>query len=155
VLAVSRIPDGHIAVPHTDVQFRLQLLEDVACACLDYWGLLPERFDDEILARNAVERLAREGRWPLLLTPLDTSGEKPFEEFVGTDESVTECGLGSIAALRHVPCGAAAQKLFDDIASWVNDPNQAVAKDALVHAIAGVLPNFRHAEFQRNLDQRL
>ncbi len=155
LIAACRIPGTHIAVPRTDTKFQLQLLEDVACACLDYWGLLPERYDDEARARNDVERLAREGRWPLLLTPLDTGGEKPFEEFVDAGESVTDCGLGSISALRHVPSNAAAQKLFDDIACWVNEPDRAIAKDALARAIANVLPNFRHAESERNLDQRL
>ena len=155
LLAACRIPDSHIAVPRAGTEFQLQLLEDVACACLDYWGLLPEPYHDETRARNDVERLAREGRWPLLLTPLDTSGEKPFEEFVGTGESVTDCRLASVAVLRHVPSAAAAQKLFDEIASWVNEPDRAVAKDALVRAIAAALPNFRHAESERNLDQRL
>jgi FlaA1/EpsC-like NDP-sugar epimerase len=155
LIAACRIPDNHIAVPRADAQFQLQLLEDVACACLEYWGLLPERYTDEARARNDVERLAREGRWPLLLTPLDTSGEKPFEEFVGAGESTTDCGLGSIAALRHVPGSAATQRLFDEIASWVDEPSRAIAKNAVVSAIAGVLPNFRHAESERNLDQRL
>src|SRR5580704_5847754 len=130
LLEACRVPDGHIAVPRVDATLQLQLLEDIACACLDYWGLSVERYVDEAQARNDVERLAREGRWPLLLTPLDTGGEKPFEEFVGAGESATECGLGSIAALRHIPSGAATQKLFDDIASWVNEPEQAITKDA-------------------------
>jgi hypothetical protein len=142
-------------VPRTNTKFQLQLLEEVACACLEYWGLVPERYDDEARARNDVERLAREGRWPLVLTPLDTGGEKPFEEFVGTGESVTDCGLASVAALRHVASAAVAQKLFDDIASWVNEPDRAVAKDVLVRVIAAALPNFHHAESNRNLDQRL
>jgi nucleoside-diphosphate-sugar epimerase len=155
LLAACRIPNNHVAVPRTDTKFQLQLLEDVACACLDYWGLVPERYDDEAQARNDVERLAREGRWPLVLTPLDTGGEKPFEEFVGTGESVIDCGLAGVAALRHVAGAAAAQKLFDDIASWVNEPDRVIAKDALVRVIAAALPNFHHAESSRNLDQRL
>lgn len=155
LLAACRIPANHIAVPHAGTAFQLQLLEDVACACLQYWGLMPERYDDEARARADVDRLAREGRWPLLLTPLDTGGEKPFEEFVGAGESVTGCGLANVAALRRAPSTAATQRLFDDIASWVNEPDRAVAKDALVSAIAGVLSNFRHAQSDRDLDQRL
>jgi FlaA1/EpsC-like NDP-sugar epimerase len=154
LLAACRIPDKHIAVPN-DTQLQLQLLEDVARACLDYWGLLPERYDDEACARKDVDRLAREGRWPLLLTPRDTSGEKPFEEFVGKGETVTDCGLTNIAALQHVPSGIASQKLFDDIASWVNEPDRVITEDAFVHAVAAILPNFRHAKSDRHLDQRL
>jgi nucleoside-diphosphate-sugar epimerase len=155
MLAACRIPNNHIAVPRLDGEFQLQLLEDVACACLEYWGLIPERYADETRARNDVERLAREGRWPLLLTPLDTSGEKPFEEFVGTGESVIDCGMLNVCALRHVPCAAAVQGLFDRITRWVEDPHSSVAKNEFVSAISGVLQGFRHAESERNLDQRL
>jgi len=155
LLATCRIPDGHIAVPRADAKFQLQLLEDIACACLDYWGLRAERYLDEASARNDVERLAREGRWPLLLTPLDTGGEKPFEEFVGAGETVTDCGLLNIAALRHSPCASAEQNLFDRIARWVDEPDLAIAKSKFVSAIAEALPNFRHSASERNLDQRL
>jgi nucleoside-diphosphate-sugar epimerase len=155
LLAACRIPGDHIAVPRADAQFRLQLLEDVACACLDYWGLIPERYADEERARRDVERLAQEGRWPLLLTPLDTGGEKPFEEFVGAGESATDCGLRQVSALRHLPCTAAARRLFDDITHWVNEPHRAVGKAAFVEAISGALPSFSHAASERNLDQRL
>ena len=155
LLATCRIPDSHIAVPRVDTRFQLQLLEDIACACLDYWGLRAERYRDEALARNDVERLAREGRWPLLLTPLDTSGEKPFEEFVGTGEIVSDCGLFNVSALRHVPCTTAGHTLFDRIARWVDEPDLAIAKGEFVRAVADALPNFSHSESERNLDQRL
>jgi FlaA1/EpsC-like NDP-sugar epimerase len=155
LLATCRIPDSHIAVPRVDTSLQLQLLEDIACACLEYWGLRAERYLDEARARNDVERLAREGRWPLLLTPLDTGGEKSYEEFVGTGETATDCGLFKVAALRHIPGVAAEQELFDQIARWVDEPGLAIAKSKFVDAISAALPNFRHSDSERNLDQRL
>lgn len=155
LLATCRIPDGHIAVPRVDATLQLQLLEDIACACLDYWGWRAERYVDEAQARNDVERLAREGRWPLLLTPLDTGGEKPFEEFVGTDESATDCGLSNLTTVCHVPCLTAEQKLFDQIARWVAEPDLAIVKSKFISAISDAVPNFRHSDSERNLDQRL
>src|SRR5262249_22513129 len=129
--------------------------ETIACACLNYWGLTPERYADERRACNDVERLAREGRWPLLLTPLDTSGEKPYEEFVGAGESATDCGLANLSALRHVPCAGATPRLLEDITAWVTEPDLAVAKDTFVNAISDVMTTFRHRETEQNLDQRL
>jgi nucleoside-diphosphate-sugar epimerase len=155
MLATCRIPDNHIAVPRVDTTLQLQLLEDIACACLEYWGLRAERYIDEAGARNDVERLAREGRWPLLLTPLDTGGEKPFEEFVGTGESATDCGLINVSAVRHIPGVTTEQKLFDQIARWVDEPDLAIAKATFIGAISDALPNFRHSQSERNLDQRL
>jgi nucleoside-diphosphate-sugar epimerase len=155
LLATCRIPDRHIAVPRVDATLRLQLLEDIACVYLDYWGWRAERYVDEAQARDDVERLAREGRWPLLLTPLDTGGEKPFEEFVGAGENPTDCGLANLTAVRHVPCLNAEKKIFDQIAHWVTEPDLAIAKSKFISAISDALPNFRHAESERNLDQRL
>jgi hypothetical protein len=117
--------------------------------------LRAERYLDEARARNDVERLAREGRWPLLLTPLDTGGEKPFEEFVGTGESATDCGLINVSAVLHVPGVTTEQKLFDQIARWVDEPDLAIAKATFIGAISDALPNFRHSQSERNLDQRL
>ena len=155
LLATCRIPNGHIAVPRVDDTLQLQLLEDIACACLNYWGWRAERYGDEAQARNDVERLAREGRWPLLLTPLDTGGEKPFEEFVGAGESAIDCGLLNVSALRHIPGVAARQELFEQIARWVDEPDFAIAKANFVSVIAAALPNFRHSQSEQNLDQRL
>ena len=155
LLATFRLPGNHIAVPRVDTTLQLQLLEDIACACLDYWGLRAERYLDEASARNDVERLAREGRWPLLLTPLDTGGEKPFEEFVGTGESATDCGLINVSALRHITGVAAGQELFEQIARWVDEPDFAIAKAKFVSVISAAVPNFRHSQSEQNLDQRL
>ena len=155
LLATCRIPDGHIAVPRVDATLQLQFLEDIACACLDYWGWRAERYGNEAQARSDVERLAREGRWPLLLTPLDTGGEKPFEEFVGAGESAIDCGLLNVSALRHIPGVAARQELFDQIARWVDEPDLAIAKAKFIDVISAALPNFRHSQSEQNLDQRL
>src|SRR5579862_1607900 len=155
LLATCRIADNHIAVPRVDGTLQLQLLEDTACACLEHWGLRAERYRDEAQARNDVERLAREGRWPLLLTPLDTGGEKPFEEFVGAGEAATDCGLLNVSALRHISGLVTEQKLFDRIARWVEEPGLAIAKAEFISTISAALPNFRHSQSERNLDQRL
>src|ERR1700719_2505506 len=155
LLATCRIADGHIAVARVDAPLQLQLLEDIACACLDHWGLSAERYVDEAQACNDVERLAQEGRWPLLLTPLDTGGEKPFEEFVGTGESATDCGLINVSAVRHIPGVTTEQKLFDQIARWVDEPDFAIAKADFVSVISAALPNFRHSQSEQDLDQRL
>jgi hypothetical protein len=116
---------------------------------------VPERYSDEHRARNDLERLAKDGRWPLLITPLDTSGEKPFEEFIGLGESAADIGLRNVTAVRHVPCSEATQVLIDSVAKWVNEPNFTIDKEAFVEAISAAVLNFHHAGSDRNLDQRL
>ena len=101
-------------------QTNLQTLDSVAVRVLEAFGFQPEFVDEEEKARREVETLARRGRWPVLLTPLDTSGEKPYEEFVGYGETEVDVGLGAIAALRHRPTRARDNGLFERLATLVS-----------------------------------
>lgn len=155
VLTAFLAPDRHIVFPHMEAEVHLQPLEDIATRFLAQFGFEPELYDDEEQARNAVDSAAARDRWPVLLTPLDTSGEKPYEEFLGHGEKAVEIGLPSIAALRHLPTPAVDRHLFERLEELVNDPSPATGKEEVVRIFADVLANFRHVETGRNLDQRL
>ena len=154
MLAALRIPDQHVAFPKLDPETNLQTLDSVAVRVLEAFNLQPEFLDDEEKARREVETLAKRGRWPVLVTPLDTSGEKPFEEFVGYGETDVDVGLGAIAALRHRPTRARENGLFERLATLVNDPNEAIGKADIIELLKEVMANFNHIETDRNLDQR-
>jgi hypothetical protein len=84
----------------------------------------------------------------VLLTPLDTSGEKPYEEFVGEGEvrkiDVEDRCSGPACVLRRLMgCSA------------VNNPESAIEKAHIVSIIKNRLANFRHVESEKNLDRRL
>jgi hypothetical protein len=154
MLAAFRICDRHVAFPKLDPETNLQTLDSVAARVLEAFGFQPEFVDEEEKARREVERLAKSGRWPVLITPLDTSGEKPFEEFVGYGESDVDVGLGAIAALRHRPTRARENGLFERLDALVNDPNEAIGKADIIKLLKEVMANFSHVETERNLDQR-
>lgn len=155
VLAAFHAPDKHIVFPRMEAEAHLQTLEDIAARFLTHFQLEPEFYDDEEQARNAVISAAGRGRWPILLTPLDTSGEKSYEEFLGRGEQAVEIGLASLAALRHMPTPAVDRRLFERLEVLVNDSSPATAKGDVVRIFADVLANFQHVETGRNLDQRL
>jgi FlaA1/EpsC-like NDP-sugar epimerase len=92
--------DGNILVPALNPEDHLMLLSDVAGWFLETQGFTPHFTHDEAEALSRVEELAALGKWPVLLTPLDTAGEKPYEEFVGAHESVHPTRF---AALQRVP----------------------------------------------------
>ena len=92
--------DGNILVPALNPEDHLMLLSDVAGWFLETQGITPYFTHDEGEALSRVEELAAMGKWPVLLTPLDTAGEKPYEEFVGTHETVHPTRF---AALQRVP----------------------------------------------------
>lgn len=154
ILAAFAIPDRHIAIPRMDPEAELQELESVATRLLEHFGLVAEPMEDEASARQSVDALAREGRWPLLLTPLDTSGEKPYEEFVGEGEVAVEIGMTGVRALAHTGTRPLGLGLFERLASLIDHADTPVTKADIVDAIRQNIPNFRHIETGRNLDDR-
>lgn len=155
LLAACAVPDGHVAVPNLDPRTELQTLELIAVRVLEAHGFEPVFFEDEEAARRDAAGLAASDRWPILLTPLDTSGEKPYEEFVGEGETKVDIGFQTLSAVRHAPSRAVADGLFDRLAGLVNDPMQSMGKADIVTLVSEVLASFRHIESGKNLDQRL
>jgi len=154
ILAAFAIPDRHIAIPRMDPEAELQELEHVAARLLERFGLIAEPMEDEAAARLNVEALARKGRWPLLLTPLDTSGEKPYEEFVGEGETEVDIGMTGVSALIHTGTQSCGTNLLDSLADLIDHPDKPATKAQIVDAICQCIPNFRHVETGRNLDER-
>jgi FlaA1/EpsC-like NDP-sugar epimerase len=145
---------GQIFIPRFDPQSQLQLLERLAVGVLAHHGLQAVTFSDEMEARQAVAELSSQGRWPLLLTPLDTSGEKPYEEFVGTGEQVQDVGLSSLLAVRHssAPVG---QDVIVALERMARDASLLTTKSDIAAVIARAIPTFTHAETGKDLDQRM
>lgn len=154
-LAALAAPAGHVVYPKLDPEKQLVLLEHVAIAVLEWAGFEPEYHDDEQRARAAVNEARARGRWPLLLTPLDTSGEKPYEEFLAEGETNVEIGFDSLAALRHVLGRGAELGTFDRLAALIEEPGRTVAKAEIVELLAAAIPGLSHRETGRSLDQRL
>jgi len=148
-------PDKHVAFPNLNPSEELQSLESVAVRVLGHFGLVPQFYEDEEAARRELERVARAGRWPLLLTPLDTSGEKSYEEFVGDGETAEDIGMKAIRAFRHVPSRAIDNELFERFAVLIEDPDRPANIDRIIREISQVLPSFCHNNAGNNLDQRL
>jgi FlaA1/EpsC-like NDP-sugar epimerase len=146
---------GTIMFPKMDPVSELQMLDGVATRVLAKFGYEAVVFDDEEEARKAVAPLARERRWPLLLTELDTSGEKPYEEFVGQGESVAESGLKTLGAVRHVSTDALTPSVLEMLEKVVENADVPIDKVAIVNAIKAGIPGFAHRETGKSLDDRM
>lgn len=147
-------PDA-VMFPRLDPRSELQLLEDVATRVLEVAGYEAVPFEDESEARVAVTELARRGRYPVLLTPLDTSGEKPYEEFVSQNEVLIDSGLQTVAAVRHMPTRALTRDVIALLEDAVQRVDGAIDKQGIVDAIQSVVPGFLHRETGKSLDDRL
>lgn len=156
LLASCLVEGRRIAIPKLDPEQSLIELETVARSFIERHGYRPIVFEDEREACRAAAGLARSGEWPLLLTPANTSGEKPYEEFVGADERVEPTLLSELNAIPYEPQSIAAP-LENALVALERVVSGAPASSGDLKAIiAGLEPafEFNHIQSELNLDQR-
>lgn len=160
MLAAFLCTDRSIAVPSLDPAEHLVLLSEVAERFLAFNGLEAFLVSDETEARARVSELRSAGRYPLLLTPLDTGGEKPYEEFVGAGEHRS---TGKFRALDEVGyLGPSDASSFELLITTVRDilsgsSAELPSIESLRELVAQVEPAFRssHRSSEKSLDQRM
>jgi FlaA1/EpsC-like NDP-sugar epimerase len=156
LLAAALAPARHIIIPRLDPETHLKDLESIARRLLETLGYVPAAYTDESRARSSVAADASQRRYPLLLTPLDTSGEKPYEEFIGARESAVELGLPNLMA---VPYLQADRQALTGLLAWlsplVEGAGELPSKRDIVAAIGNVVTEFQHVETDKQLDHRL
>ncbi len=94
-------------------------------------------------------------RYPVHYSVSDTSGEKPFEEFV-TDSETADMNrfkaLGVITG-KEIPDKTGVRRLFEDLNSAFQ--KSGVTKEDIVRIIGNYLPNFEHIETGKSLDSKM
>ena len=93
--------------------------------------------------------------YPVYYFPSDTSGEKPFEEFYTTEETVDRQRFQALGIVKAQPNYTLAQLdvLFSKIPQLFQ--NQSPNKHSIVQLLTELLPNFQHIETGKNLDQKM
>lgn len=157
MLAAFCQPDRRILIPRLSPDADLRLLEEIAVEFLRRHGLAAEYYDDVTAAIANVKRDRDRGRYPLLMTPLDTSGEKPSEEFYGPQERICEAGFRELLAIEYAATtdSGAIMVLVDAIRDLITGSGDAVSKSSIVQLIVQVLPELQHRETGRHLDARV
>ena len=155
LLASTCAPPRHLLVPRAN-SLALRDLLDIACAFLRHAGYTPSLHEDPDRARAAVATEMAEGRYPLLVTPLDTTGEKSFEEFLGDGEASVEIGLTKLVAVQPTPADAGA---LTALLGWLEriaaGQGATPTKDDIIATIRSVVPELRHVETHKYLDDRM
>lgn len=109
--------------------------------------------DEEALDRMAI--LKQGGRqYPVHFSISDTSGEKPFEEFV-TESEITDMSrfssLGVIVG-KQIPDRTKVEKLLTELRTAFSTET---TKEEIVDIMQGYLPNFEHIETGKSLDTKM
>jgi len=157
LLASAYAPHRHIVVPRLDPELHLRRLEDIARAYLRHRGYDAVDCTDLEWAVGNLASLSARGSYPLVLTPLDTEGEKPFEEFVGTGEEDVDIGLRRLAGIPYKAAsetGVALRKSLAELRRYIAEPRVQASKVALLALVASVVAEFEHSAREDRLDDR-
>ena len=156
LLAAFCTPDRHLLIPDFDPAKDLRDLAELGAGFLRENQYEPAIYYREEEARGEVARDMAAGRYPLLLTPLNTSGEKPYEEFVSKGERKISLGLPNLAGIPCLPPPERELENFVQVVeSAISDPGRETAKDELVKLIGNVIPEFNHITGASLLDNRM
>lgn len=110
---------------------------------------------DEEAVNKAEELKNGSDRYAVHFSVSDTSGEKPFEEFVTDTETADYDRFSSLGVItgKGVPDKGRAEKLFADLNEAFSKPE--TTKEEVVAIIKAYLPNFEHIETGKSLDSKM
>ena len=92
--------------------------------------------------------------YPVYYTVSDTSGEKPYEEFVTGEETVKMDRFFSLGVItgKEIPDKDKIEKLFRDLEITFQSQT---SKEEVVRVMREYLPNFKHRETGKRLDDKM
>lgn len=110
--------------------------------------------DEEAI--NMAEALKNGGiQYPVHYSVSDTSGEKPFEEFVTETETADYDRFDSLGVItgKAIPDKVIIQRLFADLNAAFG--KKETTKEEIVAIMKTYLPNFEHIETGKSLDSKM
>lgn len=135
---------------------QMMSFDAIATKLLDAHGYEALECDSDQEAIDKAEDLKNGSRfYPVHYSISDTSGEKPFEEFV-TDTEITDMerfvSLGVITG-KEIPNRDKIYKLFEDLNNAFN--KEETTKGEVIEIIKDYIPNFEHIETGKSLDSKM
>lgn len=142
-------------IPKLDPAENLLTFPEIAERWLRNRGYQPHLCETEEEARGAVGELRKEGRWPCYFFDSDTTGEKPYEEFVAEGETVELERFHALGVITDtpVPDGRRLAEFLRAISALLERGRW--TKEEIVELVDGLLPEFAHQETGKYLDDRM
>jgi FlaA1/EpsC-like NDP-sugar epimerase len=139
--------------PKVNQEFKLEKIQDILLNFLKYHNLKPYFCVSEQEAKEYFIDRKEDKSWPCLLTPSDTSGEKLYEEFTGSNESIISNKFQSIGIIALDE-----QSLnYKSFLNEVNDFERSAhfEKKDLVQIFYKYSNNLSHISQEKNLDDKM
>ncbi|MDR6762495.1 FlaA1/EpsC-like NDP-sugar epimerase [Flavobacterium sp. 2755] len=141
--------------PKLSESLHLISFADIAVKYLDEIGYKPHLCKTEIEARENVEDLIKQKKWPCLFTESDTTGEKDFEEFFTDSETLDMDRFENFGVIKN-------EAIFDDLklenfTAQIKrmKTDKRWGKEEIVSMFHAMIPNFGHKETGKYLDSKM
>ena len=146
---------GDIFFPKLEASQMLTFSE-ISDAFLNSMGYQPLYCSTEEEARSKAIKLDEKSvDYPVYYFSSDTTGEKSFEEFFTQNEEVDQNSFSSLGVIENTPkkTPEEIEMITQELRDIINSPN--LSKTLFVSIIEKFVPNFKHIETGKNLDQKM
>ena len=144
-----------IFFPKLDQNLNLISFADIAVKYLAEIGYEPYLCTSEDEARDRVDKLISQKKWPCLFTGSDTTGEKDFEEFYTDNETLDMDRFQNFGIIKN-EADFNSSKL-DSFTKQIREMklNLNWNKESIVSLFHTMIPNFGHKEIGKYLDSKM
>jgi FlaA1/EpsC-like NDP-sugar epimerase len=135
---------------------KMLTFSTIADALLRDLGFEPEPCASEDEARaKAASRAPDAATWPVFYFESDTSGEKGFEEFYTSTETVDLERFAALGVVTGSPTRdvTGIRHIVEELNALFAQPT--LAKGAIVDALVKLVPTFHHVETGKSLDSKM
>lgn len=146
---------NEILFPYNEQEMQLTKFGRIAENYLKSIGKKPVIVYSEKEARELCTTLDLDTYWPVNLFQSDTVGEKPFEEFYTTQESLNYGDYSDLASIKFI-----SQKTLTDIQYFIDEINlvtltQPEAQKNFLNIVKSFVPTFEHIGGSKYLNGRM
>ena len=143
---------GNIFFPKLDFHKDQIFFKDIALAFLKENGLEPLIVKSEKEAKQ-YDFKNNTSKYPIYFFKTDTSGEKTYEEFYSEDEDYNIETFDSLGFIKSPEIKISFEDIKADFENLFNNPN--LQKSSIVTVIKKYVPDFKHIETGKHLDQKM
>jgi FlaA1/EpsC-like NDP-sugar epimerase len=141
--------------PKLSENLHLITFSDIAVKYLAELGLEPFICSSEDQARELMNTLPQQGKWPCLFSSSDTTGEKDFEEFFTENEVLDMNRFENFGIIKNE--GNVSSDNIDLFSNSIKKMKEAQKwdKEQIVSLFFKMIPEFGHIETGKYLDAKM
>lgn len=141
--------------PKLSENLHLITFAEIAEKYLEQIGYEPYICESEDIAREMVEELAKQKKWPCLFVNSDTTGEKDFEEFYTDTETLDMDRFHNLGIIKNEWNDETDKILSFETKITAMRDRGIWEKEEIVELFSKMIPNFSHKETGKYLDSKM